>query len=145
MAKELEQTTLESSESLQIESASGPTPSSWAHSSVSTFHVRYSSPVDDLDTRQSIEALVEGSDMSLLRDSSNNGLTKQGAWVSREGRKRRYEGHRVGGTVVVHFIKQNMWFLETAVALLEGEEETEAERFRNRQRQLNFSLKHRKR
>jgi hypothetical protein len=33
----------------------------------------------------------------------------------------------LGGTIVVHFIKKHMWFFETALALLEGEEETEYE------------------
>ena len=55
-------------------------------------------------------------------------MTPDLAWKYREGRRRRYEGKRVGGTVVVHFIKKNMWYLETALALLEGDEETEHER-----------------
>jgi len=33
----------------------------------------------------------------------------------------------LGGTVVVHFIKKHMWFFETVLALLEGEEETDYE------------------
>lgn len=48
-------------------------------------------------------------------------------WKLREGRKKRYNGQRLGGTIVVHFIKRNMWFFETVLALLEGEEETEYE------------------
>lgn len=56
-------------------------------------------------------------------------MTPEYAWSHREGRKARYEGNRVGGTVVVHFIKKNMWYLETALALLEGEEESESERY----------------
>ncbi|KAG8759093.1 hypothetical protein FRC12_009854 [Ceratobasidium sp. 428] len=47
------------------------------------------------------------------------------AYASREGRKARYAGNRVGGTVVVHYIKRNEWFLEAALALLGGEEEVE--------------------
>lgn len=31
--------------------------------------------------------------------------------------------------MVVHFIKKNMWYLETALALLEGDDETEVERY----------------
>ena len=50
------------------------------------------------------------------------------AWKYREGRRRRYEDGRVGGTVVVHFIKKNMWFLETAAALLQGDDMTPLER-----------------
>jgi len=51
------------------------------------------------------------------------------AWTHREGRKARYEGKRLGGTTVVHFIKQNMWYLETALAMLEGEEFSESEKY----------------
>ncbi|KAF9568413.1 hypothetical protein CPC08DRAFT_679335 [Agrocybe pediades] len=105
----------------------GGTPSYWGHSSVSTFRVRYTAPLPDLSTTHSVEALVEGSDMSLLREGSP--MTPEYAWTHREGRKARYEGKRVGGTVVVHFIKKNMWYLETALALLEGEEESESERY----------------
>ncbi len=42
----------------------------WGHSSVSTFGVRYTPPLPDLSPSQSIEALVEGSDMSLLREGT---------------------------------------------------------------------------
>ncbi|KAJ7092701.1 hypothetical protein C8R44DRAFT_844200 [Mycena epipterygia] len=97
-----------------------PTPSDWAYSSVSTFGVRYAPPIPDLTIPQSVEALVEGSEMSTLREG--NPKTPEYAWAHREGRKTRYLGRRVGGTVVVHFIKKNMWFLETALALLEGDE-----------------------
>lgn len=45
-----------------------PTPSAWAYSSVSTFGVRYAPPLPDLTTTHSVEALVEGSDMSMLRE-----------------------------------------------------------------------------
>jgi hypothetical protein len=60
-------------------------------------------------------------------------MTPDYAWTHREGRKKRYEGNRVGGTVVVHFIKKNMWYLETALALLEGEELSESEKFQSRE------------
>ena len=43
-------------------------PSSWSYSSVSAFGVRYTPPVPDLTILQSVEALVEGSDMSKLRE-----------------------------------------------------------------------------
>jgi hypothetical protein len=57
------------------------------------------------------------------------------AWQVREGRKRRYNDQRLGGTIVVHFIKKHMWFFETVLALLEGEEETEDEIRRVRKEQ----------
>jgi len=102
-----------------------PTPSAWSHSSVTKFGSRYTPPVPDLTIPQSVESLVEGSDMSMIREGSP--MTPGYAWMHREGRKKRYENKRVGGTVVVHFIKKNMWFLETALALLEGEEYSEFE------------------
>jgi len=49
------------------------------------------------------------------------------AWRLREGRKKRYSGQRLGGTIVVHFVKKHMWFFETVLALLGGDEETEYE------------------
>jgi hypothetical protein len=56
-------------------------------------------------------------------------MTPEYAWVHREGRQRRYNGLRVGGTVAVHFIKKHVWFLETALALLEGDEKSDQEMF----------------
>ena len=47
-----------------------PTPSSWAHSSVSTFGTKYQVPTQDLTIPESVEALVEGSDMSKLHEGS---------------------------------------------------------------------------
>lgn len=122
------------------------TPLAWAHSSVSTFGVRYSPPIQDMPLWHSIEALVEGSDMSMLREglfrsifyapfprvltrvvASDSPMTPDYAWAHREGRNTRYNNKRVGGTVCVHFIKKNMWFLETAAAFLEMQDTTELE------------------
>ena len=36
----------------------------------------------------------------------------------------------------MHFIKKNMWFLETALAMLEGDDVTEAEKEKERQESL---------
>ena len=55
---------------------SSPTPSEWAYSSVSTFGVRYVPPLPDLSTTHSVEALVEGSDMSLIREGMEITVTK---------------------------------------------------------------------
>jgi hypothetical protein len=104
-----------------------PTPASWAYSSVTTFGVRYAPPVSNLTRVQNVEALVEGSAMSKLREGGP--ISPEYAWLNREGRQKKYEGRRVGGTVVVHFIKKNMWFLETAIALLEGSDHSEVEKF----------------
>ena len=63
-------------------------------------------------------------------------LTSEDVWRQREGRRTRYDGKRVGGTIVVHFIKKSMWFLETALAFLEGDEETGMELERKPQQQM---------
>ncbi|KAG6868597.1 hypothetical protein C0993_000623 [Termitomyces sp. T159_Od127] len=107
------------------------TPSAWAYSTVSTFGVRYTPPLPDLSVQHSVEALVEGSDMSRIREGSL--MTPDYAWTHREGRRTRYEGKRVGGTVVVHFIKKNIWYLETALALLDGEEQSEFEKLQSQE------------
>jgi hypothetical protein len=49
------------------------------------------------------------------------------AWRYREGRVKRYENKRVGGTVLVHFLKKHEWFLETALAFLEADDYSESE------------------
>jgi hypothetical protein len=49
---------------------SGHTPSTLAHSSVSTFGVRYHPPLPDLSPAHGVEALVEGSEMSMLREGA---------------------------------------------------------------------------
>jgi hypothetical protein len=100
-----------------------------SYSSTTTFGTRYTPPLPNLTPPQSIEALVEGSPMSHLRDNIALGGA-EAAWKQREGRRKRYQGRRIGGTVVVHFIKRNEWFLETALALLEGDEVVEDERRR---------------
>jgi hypothetical protein len=46
-------------------------PLSWGQSSVSTFGVRYTPPLPDLSPIHSVEAFVEGSDMSLLREGTS--------------------------------------------------------------------------
>jgi hypothetical protein len=60
-------------------------------------------------------------------------MTPDYAWKHREGRATRYDGKRIGGTVVVHFIKKNRWYLETALALLEGDELSESEKYTSRE------------
>lgn len=105
----------------------------FSHSSVSQFGTRYSPPAPNLTPMQSVEALIEGSAMSrvgqsnYLQDPSlEPALALQRAvnraWLEREGRKGRYEGKKLGGTVLVHFIKKNEWWEETALALLGGDE-----------------------
>lgn len=53
-----------------VGNGNSPTPTDWAHSSVSTFGVRYTPPLPDLPTSYGVEALVEGSEMSTLREGA---------------------------------------------------------------------------
>ncbi|KAI0001592.1 hypothetical protein BJV77DRAFT_1057472 [Russula vinacea] len=126
--RKLEPTNLPTTTALNWYDKDWGAPAEWAKSSVSTFGTRYSLPVPNLTVPQSVEALVEGSDMSHLSEASV--WSAEDAWQVREGRKRRYNGQRLGGTIVVHFVKKHMWFFETVLALLEGEEETEYEKRR---------------
>jgi len=103
----------------------GGTPAAWVLSSVATFQVRYTPPVPGLSVDHSIEALIEGTEMSKMK--KRNVTAADMAYRNREGRVKRYEGKRLGGTTVVHSIKKHMWFLETAKALLEGDDYTQVE------------------
>ncbi|KAH9081631.1 glycosyltransferase family 31 protein [Lactarius deliciosus] len=71
-------------------------PAEWSRSTVSTFGTRYVLPLPNLTTPQSIEALVEGSDMSGLYEGSI--WSAEDAWQLREGRKKKYNDQRLGGT-----------------------------------------------
>lgn len=115
---------------------------SLTHSTVSRFGKHYRPPAANLTTEQEVESLIEGSALSKLRDETVGGATGEAtarevesAWRRRESRKARMgivaasasavgsvdDSGAVGGTVVVHFIKRNEWFLETALAFLEDE------------------------
>jgi len=114
-----------------------------SHSSVCSFGTRYQPPVNDLTPLQSVEALVEGSALSRIGAAFDKTGPRLGgyptdpatmlkravqrAWEGREGRMTRYEGKKLGGTVVVHFIKRNEWWEETTLALLGGEDIVEGE------------------
>jgi len=91
-----------------------PSKTSWSYSSVSTFGLRYTPPLPNLTTAETAEALVEGSEMSLVRPGY--GLSRQ-AWELRPTRSIRYEHNRIGGTVAVHYVKKAIWYLETAYAV----------------------------
>ncbi|KAG8922959.1 hypothetical protein FRC02_011499 [Tulasnella sp. 418] len=113
----------------------------FSRSTVSKFGTRYMLPYSNLTTEMEVEALVEGSPMSQLRNWDEDGKSGSGsdasiswgvverAWEGRETYEERYlvdpatnDGSipsvGLGGTIVVHFIKKNEWFLESASALL---------------------------
>lgn len=107
----------------------------WAssYSSVSRFGARYTPPANDLTVAQEVEALIEGSEMSLLMrrpdTSSTNRSGKPGpvdrhiiedVYARRPTRSQRFRDDPAerGGTAIVHYIKRQEWFMETALALL---------------------------
>ncbi|WVQ97693.1 hypothetical protein IAU59_004807 [Kwoniella sp. CBS 9459] len=121
-----------------------------AYSTVSKFGVAYRPLSNDMSASERIEALIEGSELSLLRDdillaqsqtsssSSSSAEDHSGqhafskvesnrdninrAFASRPTRAERFLGdpEERGGTVVVHYIKKPEWFVETSIALLGG-------------------------
>ncbi|KIJ22989.1 glycosyltransferase family 31 protein [Sphaerobolus stellatus SS14] len=101
--------------------ADHPSTPSYTYSSVTHFGTHYTFPLPSLTSSESIEALVEGSHMSHVFEGGPE--TAKQAWSRREGRRSKYEGRRLGGTVVVHFIKRNEWFLEAVMAFLGGEDD----------------------
>jgi hypothetical protein len=56
----------ESEGAVEVFGPRGVTPPSWVLSSVTTFHVPYTPPIPDLSLDHSIEALIEGTQMSKL-------------------------------------------------------------------------------
>lgn len=121
-----------------------------SYSTVSRFRYGrpYPSPKPYLPANQEIEALIEGSEMSLLRrananhhpryhmqprplgsawpnhsDTTMENVIQQSfdrAYASRPSRLERFMGdpEERGGTVIVHYIKKDQWFTETWLALL---------------------------
>ena len=116
-----------------------------SRSSVSTFGRRFAYPWANLTLDAQVEALVEGSGLSsALGAEEPRWDTSMRAMGEMETYEERYtyrppvtaapvpvpstverevnafgpRGIGIGGTVVVHFIKRNEWFLEAAMALL---------------------------
>lgn len=108
-------------------SAVNRSASSLAYSSVSNFGKRYQPPLPNLTPQQQVEALVEGSEMSLLSPYSSDPFTSplrpETVMNRRPSIDQRYLGDwdtgRWGrGTVVVHYVKKKEWFMETVMAFM---------------------------
>jgi hypothetical protein len=125
----------------------GGSESASSYSSVSKFGTRYRPLHPDMSANEQVEALIESSPLSFLRNNpqttdyatyskskSNAGLRSSisSTFSSRPARKERFLGddEERGGTVVVHYIKKQEWFVETMVALLGGADEQGTERQR---------------
>jgi hypothetical protein len=117
----------------------------WAstYSTVSHFGTPYTPPLSYLSSSQQVEALIEGSEMSLLsllHAANHRNAQVRPDWMRaadeeelvekvfdrRPSRAERFrhDPKERGGTVVVHFIKKEAWFLETALALLGSRNDT---------------------
>ncbi|CAE6473063.1 unnamed protein product [Rhizoctonia solani] len=123
-------------------------PTSWeidspdySWSSVTGSSLRYIAPHSrNLTLAMEVEALVEGSALSqelsprvygshtnenapkTLRSQKPDPISQreriQAAYDLREDLQTRYLGRNLGGTVIVHYVKKDEWFLETSLALL---------------------------
>ncbi|WWC67539.1 uncharacterized protein I206_101448 [Kwoniella pini CBS 10737] len=115
-----------------------------SYSSVSKFGVAYRPISTEMTVPEQVEALIEGSPLSLLKDTSLNSDSSvqqqqqqqqqtfskieniqtqvNKIYSNRPTRKERFlnDENELGGTVVVHYIKKNEWFQETMIALLGG-------------------------
>ena len=110
-----------------------------AYSSVSRFGTPYKPLSENMNAVERVEALVEGSPLSLLHDTfarlAAEGKTESRQTLSKTELMRQHISRAVairptrsdrfmgdpeerGGTVVVHYIKRPEWFVETMVALL---------------------------
>lgn len=98
------------------------------YSTVSRFGTTYRPYHNDMTATEKVEALVEGSPLSRLRDERSRGqaaveplLQKVSRlYGQRPTRAERFlhDEQERGGTVVVHYIKKPEWFIETMVAML---------------------------
>ena len=111
-----------------------------AYSTVSRFGTIYQPISDDLSAVEQVEALIEGSPLSVLAPDEPRKLRPEQrsidktrsirhqitqAFASRLTRNERYLGdpNERGGTVVVHYIKKPDWFMETMLAFLGNADE----------------------
>ncbi|WRT65142.1 uncharacterized protein IL334_002084 [Kwoniella shivajii] len=118
-----------------------------SYSTVSKFGVAYKPISVHMSVPEQVEALIEGSPLSLLRDQQHQSKSSSPdtqhdqrqvysevdnvrakidrAYNDRPSRKERFLGDQDenGGTVVVHYLKRNDWFIETMVALLGSSED----------------------
>lgn len=107
------------------------------YSSVSRFNTLFRPMAHDLSAGESVESLIEGSQLSLLHprhQPKRNGNRKnpmelrtdiRQVYAERPSRQERFlhDERELGGTVVIHYIKKPEWFVETWLALLGGVEE----------------------
>ncbi|PWN19940.1 hypothetical protein BCV69DRAFT_239364, partial [Microstroma glucosiphilum] len=91
----------------EISRRGGEHASKW-YSTVNAWHVKYKAPRADLSIEEEIEALVEGGYDTSSTSNANPAFNSN----SNPSLPLR------GGTVVVHYLKRDEWFYETALALV---------------------------
>jgi hypothetical protein len=112
-----------------------------SYSTVSRFKTIFRPMVHDLSAGESVESLIEGSQLSLLDPHHHHHHHLDGnkprknpaelradirqVYAERPSRQERFlnDERELGGTVVIHYIKKPEWFVETWLALLGGVEE----------------------
>lgn len=109
-----------------------------SYSTVSRFKTIFRPMVHDLSAGESVESLIEDSQLSLLDPHHHRHLDNKPrknpaelraeirqVYAERPSRKERFmnDERELGGTVVIHYIKKPEWFVETWLALLGGVEE----------------------
>jgi hypothetical protein len=103
-------------------------------STVSPYNHPYIPPAIGLTVPQQIEALIEGSPLSMLhrhnhpaqiahsakqeRDAGTMRAKVGRAWADRPSRSERMKGSEMGSTVLIHKVKKDEWWMDTALALL---------------------------
>lgn len=102
------------------------------YSTVTKFGSRHHPLSRDMSAVESVEALIEGSSLSLLRDVTSTEKHDHippeiisRLYQNRPTRRDRFLGDEKerGGTVVVHYLKRQDWFIETMIALLGSADE----------------------
>lgn len=118
-----------------IAARGGSLAAAQAYSSVSRFNAPFRPLAHDLSAGESVESLIEGSQVSLLdprhrpHGTTLDPLALRGdirqTYAERPSRKERFlhDERELGGTVVIHYIKKAEWFVETWLALLGGVDE----------------------
>jgi hypothetical protein len=116
-----------------------------SYSTVSRFNTLFRPMAHDLSAGESVESLIEGSQLSLL-DPRSRSKSRSGSETERKANKKSplalradirqvyadrpsrqerflHDERELGGTVVIHYIKKAEWFVETWLALLGGVDE----------------------
>ncbi|CUA68960.1 hypothetical protein RSOLAG22IIIB_13877 [Rhizoctonia solani] len=88
----------------------------YSYNTATHWPTRYVPPRSNLTLPQAMEALIEGSGMSLLTADQD----PDEVYARRESWEEKYRGAKVGGSVVVHYVKRREWWLECVEVLLGG-------------------------